>query len=216
MSIKDAFKKRQNEIPFLIFIAFLISFTIARMYVLLDLGGPAPGTKTYQLHHLYYGIALLIIAGWIAINYRDKSLLRITALIYGSGIGIFFDEIGLILTHFRNYYDGITYTVVIIVSLIFLNIVFFKEFWESVRTELQTFAEKKKLKYGPLNLMGLINIVDRADEKMVSTSKLGSIFTGIVLIASGFLILEYPEFIKYWIAGAFFLSGLGQLIRTIK
>lgn len=216
MSIKDAFKRRQNEIPFLIFIAFLISFTIARMYVLLDLGGPAPGTKTYQLHHLYYGIALLIIAGWIAINYRDKSLLRITALIYGSGLGIFFDEIGLILTQFRNYYDGITYTVVIIVSLIFLNIVFFKEFWNSVRTEIQTFAEKKKLKYGPLNLMGLINIVDRADEKMVSTSKLGSIFTGIVLIASGFLILKYPEVIEYWIAGAFFLSGLGQLIRAIK
>lgn len=184
--------------------------------MLFNWGGSAPDFGTYTLHHLYYGFALLAVAGWLAINYRDKNIYHITAVIYGMGLGVFFDEIGLLLTEFGNYYDSITYTVVLAFSLLLLNIVFFRDFWISVRTNIRSYAKEKKFIYGPLNLMGLINIVDEAEERMSQTKKITSVFTGLVLIGAGILVIEYPELIKYWVAGAFFLSGIAYIVREFN
>lgn len=216
MPLKELFKGKRDEAPFLIFIAFLVSFTIARLYEIFRVSGPSLNFGRYTLHHLYYGIALLIIAGWIAINYKHKNLFHITALLYGAGLGIFFDEIGLILTHFGNYWDGITYTVVMTASLVLLNIIFFSDFWNSVGGNILSYVREKRLKYGPLNLMGLLDILNEAEEKMPKTRKLTSAFTGVVLVVAGIMILEFPDLIRYWVAAAFFLSGFAYFMRTIK
>lgn len=216
MSITNHFNERRDEAPFLIFIAFLISFSIGRGWRFFAIEGPPLRTATYTLHHLYYGVALLMVAGWIAINYRDRDLTRITALIYGAGLGLFFDEIGYVLTHFENYWDEITYTVVIGISLILLNIIYFSDFWKSVSSDLQSFAKEKNLTKGPLNLMGLINVFNKAEEKMPETRKITNVFTGIVFVAAGIMILEYPDFVYYWIAGAFFLTGISYIVRALK
>ncbi len=51
---------------------------------------------------------------------------------------------------------------------------------------------------------------------MVETKKLSTLFIGIVLIGTGILVLEMPELIRYWVAAAFFLSGLSYFIRVIQ
>lgn len=216
MPFGDIFRKRRDEAPFLILLAFLISFAFARLWVLLQVGDPVPGTERYIIHHLYYGVALLIVAGWLAINYRDERIFHVTALIYGAGLGIFFDEIGLLLTHFGNYWDVITYTFVVIIILILLNIIFFKDFWRAVSSDVKSYAEEKKLKYGPLNLMGAISFLERVDKKMPRTGKITRVFTGVVLMAAGIMVLEYPSLIKYWVAAAFFLSGAAYVIGSLK
>lgn len=216
MGILDHFKSRRKEAPFLIFVSFLVSFLIARIYVYFFEYRGSLTFWGYTSHHLYYGIILLIIAGWIAINYQDRDLSRINALIYGVGLGIFFDEIGLILSQFEDYWSGITYSVVVIISLVLLNIIYFSDFWSSVGSELQEFADERGLKYGPLNLMGLVSIMDRLENKMPSMGKITTVFTGVVLIFAGIMILEYPAFVRYWVAGAFVLTGISYIVNAIR
>ena len=212
----EFFKNKRKEAPFLIFISFLISFIIARSWVYLEIGDPLPGSELYIIHHLYLGIAFLIIAGWLAINYKGQTLKSVTAIIYGAGLGIFFDVIGLLLTHFGDYYDGITYTVVVIVSLVLLNIVYFQDFWKTVGGNIRTYAEKRDLRYGPLNLMGLVSILGEVDKRMPETGRVTALLTGLILVGGGILILMWPDLIRYWVALAFFLSGITYIIRVIR
>ncbi|MFP4115902.1 MAG: hypothetical protein ACLFTQ_01725 [Candidatus Aenigmatarchaeota archaeon] len=220
MSWRDVIQEKSDEVPFLVFVSFLISFLAARIYVyfLGNVGTAAdifPFEK-YILHHLYYGVGLLIIAGWISIIYKDKNLNRISAVIYGAGLGIFFDEVGLLLTEFADYWAGITYTVVVVISLLLLNIVFFSDFWEEVRSGVTAFAERHRLDRGPWNLMGMVDILEEVEDKMSQTRKITTVFVGIILIVTGILVIRYPSLIKYWVGGAFVLSGIAHLIEVAK
>ncbi|OUJ19013.1 putative membrane protein [Methanonatronarchaeum thermophilum] len=206
-----------TEAPFLIFLSFLISFIVARAYVFF-LGDIATGRDVfpfeyYMVHHFYYGVILMIIAGWIAIIYKDRDIHRIAALLYGAGLGIFFDELGLLLTHFEDYWDPITYTAVVIIALILLNIIFFKRFWRSFGTELRNLVVDKKLHYGPFNLVGVVDVMDETQNKIPKTNRIVNIFMGIVLFAAGTLVIIYPALLYYWVAAAFFLTGLSYLIK---
>lgn len=218
MSVLEHFKKKRKEAPFLIFVAFLISFSAARLYELLGVMGPSlkfgEGGR-YTGHHLYYGIILLVVSTWIAINYKDRDLTHVTALLYGGGLGLFFDEIGLILTQFESYWDGITYTVIVAISLVFLNFIFFEDFWSSVGGQLRSFARERELKGGPLSLMGLVDFLDKIEDSLPETSKLGTRFIGVILIWVSILVIEFPEFVHYYIAGAFILTGLREIIVEI-
>lgn len=222
MKIREIFEEKKQQAPFLIFLAFLIFFTIARMYRLLQIQGPpltpggGAGKGGYTLHHLYYGVALLIISGWISINYKEPKLYPITAILYGAGLGLFFDEIGYMLTHFKNYWDGITYTIVLTIILILFNIIFFKEFWDSVGDNLHKYAKKNKLEKGPLSLIGVANTFEVVNKILPTTRQITAGFTGLILIGAGVLILEYPDLITYWVAAAFILSGAAYIIRAYK
>lgn len=220
MSIKKIFKEKKEETPFIIFISFLASFIASRAYVYFLTPGFTGRDifpfEQYMIHHFYYGLALIIIAGWISIVHKDRSLDRLSALFYGLGLGIFFDEIGLLLTHFTDYWSGITYTFVIIISLLMLNFIFFSDFWKEVKGELRKFSRKHKLTHGPWNLIGLINMLDEVETKMSRTRKVTTAFIGLIFILTGILVMSYPALIQYWVGGAFILSGIGYIIQIIK
>ncbi len=220
MPIKNFLKKKNKEMPFLIFISFLISFLIARLYVFFLVPGWTGRDlfpfETYMIHHFYYGLALIIIAGWISIVHKNRKLERISAILYGAGLGIFFDEIGLLLTHFADYWAGITYTIVMIIALLMLNFIFFADFWKEVSSEIKKFAKKHNLDHGPWNLLGMINVLNEVENKMSKTKKITAAFIGLILVSTGILVIMYPALIQYWVGGAFILSGLGHMIQSIK
>lgn len=213
MDFKDFFKNRRRELPFLIFSAFLISFSVARTYSFVYEPYLKIGDRTFYI--LYIGIVLIILSGWISIHYRGKTLARIEAVIFGVGMGLFFDQIGFILTHFEEYNVGITYTAVIAMILVLLNLVYFHDFWNSVSSELYTFAKENKLHYGPLNMIGIVSIFDRVENAVPGTSDLATAFSGIVLIIAGFLTLMYQDLIQYWLAAAFFLNGIAYILKIV-
>jgi len=157
-----------------------------------------------------------MIAGWISIVHRDKVMCRVSATLYGLGLGIFFDEIGLLLTHFTDYWAGITYTFVIIISLIMLNFIFFSDFWKEVGTGLSRYAKKNKFDRGPWNLLGVVNIIDEVENKMIKTNKMAMGFIGMVFLVTGILIILYPRLIQYWVGGAIILSGVEHIIHSVK
>ncbi len=129
------FSSRLREIPFIIFLSFLLTFIITRLYLffvsrdILDLPGSVWINGTH-IHHFSWGIFILVITGFWALYDLKPSYHRRLAVVYGLGLGLVFDEFALWLKLNENYYSRLSYDAVIIVSLILLNIVYFPNFWK--------------------------------------------------------------------------------------
>ena len=95
-SIFDIRKRNKGRL-FVVLIFFLVSFSIARLYSLyIDVFVYIRG---YHIHHFYYGALALSSGGILGIlnnNHNMKRIFIASALI-GIGMGLFTDELGLLL-----------------------------------------------------------------------------------------------------------------------
>tara|TARA_Y100000310_G_scaffold286452_1_gene310610 strand:+ start:1220 stop:1678 length:459 start_codon:yes stop_codon:yes gene_type:complete len=89
--------RRNKRTPFLVFISFLITFLVARLFANYFATLSLIVSK-YHIHHFYYGFALLFISSWIAIITNRPNMYKLSALLLGIGSGLIVDEIGLLLT----------------------------------------------------------------------------------------------------------------------
>ncbi len=100
-----------REAEFLFFVAFLITFSFIRTSAHLikaqvkwwpgnvEVGGT-------HIHHLFWGICLLLIFGWIGITQELGSpWLQIVAVVFGIGAGLTMDEFALWLTLRDVYWE---------------------------------------------------------------------------------------------------------------
>ncbi len=226
--------KRDNRIPFLITISYLFSFLSIRLMVLIAGSaesefaqvakeGLTPDTNFYigrniiifghHIHHFYFGVFLIALAGWFALvgsKYINKGK---AALIYGAGLGLFMDEIGLLLT-WGDYYSGVTYLLSLFLVGIFLNIIFFPYFWREVRNNILESNLQSIILSSLLDYTNFIKVADIVSDKTGKTEKASLIFTGIIYLGVGFLILIYPQFLYYWVAGVFFIQGVVSLVNA--
>jgi hypothetical protein len=96
----------KHGLTFIATLAFVASFIGSRLFATLF-----PTTVVMQggihFHHFWYGIALISVAGWMGIAWRNERLYRVYALLYGLGAGFVGDEVGLLLT--SNYQSELTY-----------------------------------------------------------------------------------------------------------
>jgi hypothetical protein len=137
-------RKRRKGIAFLVFFSFLITFAIARGFVIITHNSIHLIINGYHIHHITLGFISLAIAGAIAIGFKDEYILA-AAVIYGIGLGLVVDEVGLLIS-WGDYWNRFTYDSVVIISLIFINIILFSEFWKKIGSKL--FAKPiKKLEY---------------------------------------------------------------------
>lgn len=126
-----------EEIPFIVFLSFLLTFVTARAYVyitnhdIMDLPFRFRYVfiKGVHIHHLNFGIIILVIVGFIALYDIRPGTHRRLAILYGIGLGLTFDEFALWLKLSDDYYARISYDAIIIISLILLNIIYFSNFW---------------------------------------------------------------------------------------
>lgn len=97
----------RHGLTFIATLAFVVSFFGSRLFATVF-----PTTVVMQggihLHHFWYGIALISVAGWMGIAWRNERLYRLYAVLYGLGAGFVGDEVGLLLT-FNNYQSELTY-----------------------------------------------------------------------------------------------------------
>ena len=227
-------ENRENDksIPFIISSSYLLSFLFIRLAVMIaGSAGSAASTaaKTgdlnfyigsniilfgYHIHHLYIGIALIALAGWFSITRTGFVERRDNALIYGIGLGLFMDEIGLLLS-WGDYWHSTTYLLSLLLGGIFLNIIFFPDFWKDLRLHLGEFNPKSKiLKH--YNSNAIISGVDKLADEADKTGKITLVFSGLIYITVGMLIISNPELVYYWVAGGFFLQGLTKFVEAWK
>ena len=133
LTYEDVMRRRLIT-PFVVFIAFLTSFTAARLIAYLF-----PSINLiigkYHIHHFYYGIGLLIVSNWISLISNRQRPILFAAAIFGFGLGIIADEVGLLLTCTSpsilqcDYHVRITLDIFIVMVSIFLSILYFMPVW---------------------------------------------------------------------------------------
>jgi len=127
-------------------VSFLLAFAWARTWVLY-VGRHAPNVSFsefeigsritiagYHPHHIATGVLLLAIVGWLHIHYRSQLLLKITAVLYGVGLGLIVDEIGFIVEGIVPYHDDFAEVFVLVVAIsgAMMTSVYFPSFWASL------------------------------------------------------------------------------------
>src|SRR6056297_2113445 len=222
--------KKEKKTPFLIAAAYLVSFITIRLLVVIAGAANTPFAQTinenlpevnfaigrnivlfgYHIHHFYFGIILIAIAGWLSIveDNSEKENDKL-AIIYGVGLGLFMDEVGLLLT-WGDYYSGLSYLLSIFLLGVFLNILYFPSFWKQFKREHK--EDKDSFLFKKIDLF--IKISDFLSLKLEKTDKLRTIIVGLAYIVVGILILIYPRFIIYWIAGLFMLQGISLIVKN--
>jgi hypothetical protein len=164
----------------------------------------------YHIHHFYIGFALIAVAGWLALVGSDAISKKYLAAMYGTGLGLFFDEIGLLLT-WGDYYSQLSYLLTIFLAGIFLNIVFFHDFWLSVRDNVVQSKTQSFFWRSVMSHKTFLNFADFVSNTSGKTEKTGLIFTGLLYIFVAVIVFFYPQTLRYWISLVFFIQGIEYL-----
>jgi len=226
--------REDKRLPFIITLSFLGSILLIRLAVWIAgsaesefaaaaKAGTLPETQFYigsniilfgyHIHHFYFGFLLLCIGGWLAIVGSERFSRVHAALLYGAGLGLFLDEIGLLLT-WGDYYSSLTYIWCLIVLALFFNIIFFGEFWQRVKKNLIT-SKKPVLAMLDKN-HAVFSLLDKMAGNLANTDRVRHAFSALVYIIIAASIIIYPQFMHYWIAAGLILWGGQILARGVK
>ena len=95
--IKSIFNIRDSKkkLLYIILLTFLLSFIVARIWSIYY--GHSIYIRGFHIHHFYFGMLLLSVGGILGILSKTKEYLQAASLLIGAGIGLFADEIGLLL-----------------------------------------------------------------------------------------------------------------------
>lgn len=124
---------RNNRLIALILFAFLTTFAGARIFVYAILEGIIPNLFLYfrgvHVHHFTYGVVILVIIGLYLLLKRPEAntlSFRVLTYFYGVGLGLTFDEFGMWIRLEDNYWIRQSYDAVIIVTLLLLNLIYWR------------------------------------------------------------------------------------------
>jgi len=232
MPKQDSGDKNESRIkPFLITISYFISFLFIRIAVIISGSAGAAasvaakegeisfyiGTNVilfgYHIHHFYFGVILICIAGWVGIVGSKYFNRKHAALMYGAGLGLFMDEIGLLLT-WGDYWSSLSYILSLFIGGIFLNIVYFPSFWREVRKNLKKQTYSHWMFKRIFSNEKVVETADEISEKTSKTERVSLVFIGILFIIIGILVLMYPDLVYYLVVVGFLMQGISNLVRA--
>jgi hypothetical protein len=133
----------REEPRFLIITSFTITFLAARLSVyniryhfIPFLFSQNLFVRDIHIHHLVFGIFLLLIAGLIRIPQFEKGLIRVSSILYGMGAALTLDEFALWLRLNPDVYFGrdgrISIDAVVLFFLIVLSSLWHGAFWRKL------------------------------------------------------------------------------------
>jgi hypothetical protein len=127
-------KNSVQSLTFLALFSFVVGFSAARIFTTVypDVVVQSSGI---HFHHFWYGLFMLVVAGWLGIASNRPEHDRAYAVIFGLGLGLVGDETGLLLT-LGDYRSELTYVVFVVglggAVMLFLSV----RYWEQIRDEL--------------------------------------------------------------------------------
>ncbi len=147
------FFEENRKTPFLIAVSYLISFITIRLMVIIAGSANSEIARVvkegaswttfhigrnivlfgYHIHHFYFGVLLIGLVGWLALTGTDRISKEKIAIIYGIGLGLFMDEIGLLLT-WGDYASSLSYLLGVLLLGILLSVVYFPRFLQALGT----------------------------------------------------------------------------------
>lgn len=132
--------RRGKKTPFWVFISFLVTFLIARIFANF-FSKLSLIINEYHIHHFYYGFILLIISSWIGLVTNKENMYKVSAILLGVGSGLFIDEVGLLLTCTSNlkvcdYYSRISFDIFVIVIGMLLLMLYSGPFYRFLKRKI--------------------------------------------------------------------------------
>lgn len=111
-----------HRIARVMFVAFVLTFVIARLVVLLMMSGSMPGyflrIGETHVHHLSYGIVMLSAVAGYSVLVRPAGRMRtVVAALYGIGLALTFDEFGMWINLGGSYWQPASIAAVFAVGL---------------------------------------------------------------------------------------------------
>lgn len=136
--------EKSKIVPFIIFSSFLCTYIIARIFIYL-FPSLFLNFRGVHVHHFAYGIVIVNLVGLYDLICRPAGKkLYIISVLFGIGMALAFDEFGMWLRLKDNGVSRYGYDAIIILVFLFLNIIYFEDFWRGIcRTIL---FRKKKFK----------------------------------------------------------------------
>jgi hypothetical protein len=183
MASEDKSTSRPS-LSLLALLSFIASFAIARTFtafsgrVIVKIGG-------FHIHHIYYGIVLLAIGGWLGISYNEERVTRLAAVLYGVGGGLIGDEIGLLLTNFESYWTGITYTIMVVFIVFVIILILFERYSRAISAEIKGFTRSRASFYFGI-LLAAVSI-----EFLTSRNSFIAVLSTVTTAAACVIIVAY-------------------------
>lgn len=120
------FRDEKKQRLHIVLLSFIGAFVLARL--LTQQWGGELYIKGFHIHHFYWGMLSLSIGGIIGVLSAKHRMMQIASMLVGIGIGVFADEIGLLLnctTPTRNctYFFGDTYDIVVTIGIVIVLII---------------------------------------------------------------------------------------------
>ncbi len=95
------FREQKKQLLSIVLFTFFASFLVARGWSVFV--SNAIYVKGYHIHHFYFGTLALVAGGLIALLSESTRKLKLAAVLIGSGMGLFADEMGLLLNCTTSY-----------------------------------------------------------------------------------------------------------------
>jgi len=106
-------------------VSFGISVSLTRLYLALT-NYPQLGGGEFHIAHMLWGGALLFLAALLPLLLSNRWALAVAALLCGSGVGLFIDEVGKFITSNNNYFHPlaapIIYAVFLLTVLVYIEV----------------------------------------------------------------------------------------------
>ncbi len=154
--LKKEIKDRRSDVSFLIAFSFLISFTLTNLWVaLFEAKDPVSNEVSYSIgenlvlggfhiHHITYGVLLVILSSWLTLKYRGKLIIRISAVFHGLGLGLIVDEMGFIIDGLRDYNDKYWFYAAAVIVAALVAIISVKPFYKNLDTFMEQLREEER------------------------------------------------------------------------
>lgn len=140
-------RKKNKQLLFIVLVFFLVSFVTIRFYSLNF--SQYVYIRGYHIHHFYFGTVALVLGGILGILSTERQKLKIASALVGVGMGLFADEIGLLLNCTTNnricsYYFPQTGDIILTITVVIVFLIAAVDWRDDKRLEKE--MEWKKLK----------------------------------------------------------------------
>lgn len=218
-----------------LFLVSAISSLLLLRFYLYATGYPQVGGGTLHIAHMLYGGLLLLAAVTVNIAFLGVRVQRLSALLGGTGFGIFIDELGKFITKDNNYFFrptiGLIYAIFIILYLLF-NFLGRRERLskrEYALNALNQFEEAILEDLDPAEKRSISRLLAKADQKNPVTKALQTLLQEIDTVEAptpnifqkmrNFVDKEYQSFWKHKtsrrLVGAAFVLMAAYFMTTV-
>lgn len=83
---------------------------------------PSIGNEVWHLSHTIWGGIVMCIGMFMAISFYGRRSMRIACAVFGTGMGMFFDEIGKFVTRDNNYFFKPTSMMIYVIFLLLIGV----------------------------------------------------------------------------------------------